>query len=403
MSAIQTALLASCLLGLLCGIFGSFVVARRIALTGDMLAHAILPGIVVALILSPTKNPMIILACALTAGFFGSSLMNYLLHRTRLKPDAILALILSVFFALGIALISHFQTIGVQAFLFGQIAAVNSADLKLLATISSAVLILLPITYRHIHLVSFDPAYARLIGLPVKMIDALFFLLLTLVIVAAMQAVGVILVTAFLITPVIAAKYFARTLGHIICISVVLAIAGSCIGVWVSTTRAALPSGPVITLVLTSLFLLAASIGPVRGRFPTFLLRRRERERILGEDVLKQLWHHEQGRPTNPLTFPDISTKTLNRLVKEDSISHENQAYVLTPAGRDQATQLVRVHRLWETYLTKHAAYKSDHVHEDAERSEHWIDPEHQRMLEEKLGHPESDPHGSPIPESPST
>jgi manganese/zinc/iron transport system permease protein len=401
MTAIQTTLIASCLLGLLCGIFGSFVVVRRMALTGDMLAHAILPGIVVAIILSPTRNPLVILGCALAAGFLGSSAMNHLLHRTRLKPDAVLALLLSVFFAIGIALISHFQTPGVQAFLFGQMAAVNAADLKLLFIITLTVLILLPFFYRHIHLLAFDPSYARLIGLPVKLIDALFFLLLTLVIVAAMQAVGVILVTAFLITPVVAAKYFARSLGRIICISVAIGIIAASAGVLISASRPTLPTGPVITLLLTFLCLAAALLGPVRGRLPAFLRRRRERERILGEDVLKQLWHHEQGRPTNPLTFPDISSKTLSRLVGRESISHQNKAYMLTAEGREQATELVRAHRLWETYLTRHAAYKADHVHDDAERAEHWIDPELRRRLEEKLGHPQSDPHGSPIPENP--
>ncbi len=401
MSAIETALIASCLLGLLCGIFGSFVVARRMALTGDMLAHAILPGIVVAIILSPTRNPVVILSCALAAGFLGSSAMNHLLDRTRLKPDAILALVLSVFFALGIALISHFQTPGVQAFLFGQIAAINSSDLKLLFIITLIVLSLLPFAYRHIHLVSFDPAYAKLIGLPVKLIDALFFLLLTLVIVAAMQAVGVILVTAFLVTPVIAAKYFARRLGRIIVISVAIAIIAASSGVMISATRPALPTGPVITLLLTFLCLAAALLGPVRGRLPALLRRRRERERILGEDVLKQLWHHEQGRPTNPLAFPNISSKALNRLVHRESIAQKNKAYVLTDEGREQATELVRAHRLWETYLIEHAAYKTDHVHDDAERAEHWLDPEHRQRLEEKLGHPQSDPHGSPIPNKP--
>ncbi len=398
MSAVQTALVASCLLGLLCGIFGSFVVARRMALTGDMLAHAILPGIVVAIILSPTRNPLVILGCALAAGFLGSSAMNHLLHRTRLKPDAVLALVLSVFFALGIALVSHFQTPGVDAFLFGQIAAINSADLKLLVIITLMVLILLPFAYRHIQLVAFDPAYARLIGLPVKLIDALFFLLLTLVIVAAMQAVGVILVTAFLVTPVVAAKYFARRLGHIICISVAIAVLAASSGVIISAMRPALPTGPVITLLLTTFCLAAALLGPVRGRLPALLRRRRERERILGEDVLKQLWHHEQGHPTNPLAFPDISSKTLTRLVHRESIAQENNAYVLTDGGREQATELVRAHRLWETYLLEHAAYKADHVHDDAERAEHWLDLAHRRSLEEELGHPQSDPHGSPIP-----
>jgi manganese/zinc/iron transport system permease protein len=408
-NGIATALTAAVLLGTVCGLLGTFVVVRRMALTGDMLSHAVLPGIVIGLALDPTRNPLIVLLCAVAAGVAGSWTMAAILRHTRLKADAALALVLSVFFALGIALISRLQPPGVHAFLYGQIAAIDRADLWLLVTVCAATLALIPLMFRVLSVVSFDTSYSRLIGLRVKSIEVIFYLLLSVVIVVAMQAVGVVLVTAMLVTPAAAARFCTNTLHKMAAISCVLGALGGVLGVWISASHENMPTGPLMALAVTGLFVIALLFGKRRGLLPTYLRKRREAIRILGEDVLKKLWHSEAlaGRETSlteaefKQSLPGSIQSAFRKLRVDSHIGITDFKVSLTPSGRKRAAELVRAHRLWERYLTERGGFKPDHVHDPAERAEHWLDEDGRRKLEENLGHPTVDPHGSPIPSVP--
>ena len=406
MTAASSALIAAILLGVVCGLLGTFVVVRRMALTGDMLSHAVLPGIVIGLAWNPDRNPLIVLACAVVSGVIGSMTMTAILRSTRLKPDAVLAVVLSVYFALGIAMISRLQPAGVQAFLYGQVAAIDRSDLLLLGVVSLLTVTLIPLAFRIIGIVSFDPAFSKLMGLPVRWIEVGFFLLLTIVIVIAMQAVGVVLVTAMLVTPAAAARFCTASLPKTASLACLFGAVGGAIGVWISADRVGLPTGPVMALSVTGVFLTAGLFGKRGGWLPRVYRRHRERTRILGEDILKRLWQHEEtsGAP-NPLGeshFRKLLAGNLpaafRKLSATSLVSIENAMVHLTPAGRKRAAELVRAHRLWERYLTERASYKPDHVHESAERVEHWLDDAGRKRLEERLGNPSVDPHGSPIP-----
>lgn len=404
--AIASALIAAVLLGVICGLLGTFVVVRRMALTGDMLSHAVLPGIVAGLAWSTSRNPLVVLVCAVAAGVIGSLAMTALLRGTKLKPDAALALVLSVFFAFGIAMISRLQPAGVQAFLYGQVAAIDQNDLLLLSAVSLLTVILIPLFFRILGIISFDPAFSRLLGLPVKAIETAFFLLLTIAIVIAMQAVGVVLVTAMLVTPAAAARFCTSSLPKSAAFACLFGALGGLTGVLISSSSGGLPTGPLIALSVTAIFVFALLFGKHGGWLPMLLRRRRERIRILGEDILKKLWLREEntGKPAilgeaecrhaHPGNFP----AALRRLLSSSLVHSENFSLSLTPGGRKHAAALVRSHRLWERYLTERASYKSDHVHESAERAEHWLDEQSRRRLEERLGNPGTDPHGRPIP-----
>lgn len=405
-AAVASALIAAVLLGVVCGLLGTFVVVRRMALTGDMLSHAVLPGIVTGLAWNPTRNPLIVLACAVAAGVIGSVTMTAVLKITRLKADVALALVLSVFFAFGIAMISRLQPAGVQAFLYGQVAAIDKSDLILLASVSLVTITILPLLFRILGIVSFDPAFSRLLGLPVKWIETGFFLLLTIVIVIAMQAVGVVLVTAMLVTPAAAARFCTASLPKTAALACAFGATGGAIGVLLSSARGGLPTGPLIALSVTAVFLIAALFGTRSGWLPTLSRRRRERVRILGEDVLKKLWHREEfsGQPVAlteaefKQSLPGNISSAFKKLTDASLITLENFKVSLTHTGRKRAAELVRSHRLWERYLTERASYKPDHVHDSAERVEHWLDETGRRRLEERLGNPSTDPHGSRIP-----
>ena len=230
MTALGSALAAALLLGIASGLLGTFVVVRRMALTGDMVSHAVLPGVVAGIAWSATRNPLLVLGCAVAAGLAGSAVMAAILRTTRLKPDAALALVLAVFFAIGIAMISKLQPAGVQAFLYGQVAAIDRGDLQLLLWVTAATVILVPWQFRVLRLVSFDPAFARLLGFSVRLIDSAFFLLLTVVIVIAMQAVGVVLVTAMLVTPAAAGRFCTHSLWKTAVLACAFGAAGGVVG-----------------------------------------------------------------------------------------------------------------------------------------------------------------------------
>jgi len=243
----------------------------------------------------------------------------------------------------------------------------------------------------------------------VRPIEIIFYLLLTIVIIIAMQAVGVVLVTAMLVTPAAAARFCTNTLQKLSAISCALGALGGLTGVWISSRHENMPTGPLMTLAVTSLFLLAMLFGKRRGLLPTRLRKRREAVRILGEDVLKKLWHSEElaGTQTSltqaefKQSLPGSIHSAFRKLQSSSHIGISNFKVSLTPSGRKRAAELVRSHRLWERYLTEKGGFKLDHVHEPAERAEHWLDEAGLRKLEENLGHPTVDPHGSPIPTIP--
>ncbi len=405
-AAVSSALIAAVLLGVVCGLLGTFVVVRRMALTGDMLSHAVLPGVVVGLAWNPERNPLLVLACAVAAGVLGSAAMTLILRATRLKADVALALVLSVFFALGIAMISRLQPAGVQAFLYGQVAAIDRNDLMLLAIVAGLTVTLVPLVFRVLGLVSFDPAFGRLLGLPVRWIEMGFFLLLAVIIVIAMQAVGVVLVTAMLVTPAAAARFCTASLAKTAWLACAFGAAGGALGVFISSRGGGLPTGPLMALSVTLVFVIAALAGKRSGVVPTLLRRRRERIRILGEDVLKKLWQREEttGKPA-ALNEAEIRQSlqggvdsAFRSLTRASLITITGYKVSLTDKGRRRAADQVRAHRLWERYLTERASYKPDHVHDSAERAEHWMDEDVRRRLEARLGNPALDPHGSRIP-----
>lgn len=409
MSGVWAALWVAILLGMACGVLGTFVVVRRMALTGDMLSHAVLPGVVAGLAFSPERNPFVVLVFAILMGVAGSFSMKAILRFTRLKPDAAMALVLSAFFALGVALISRFQPSGVNAFLYGQIAAVDQNDLRMLCGVCALTLLVVPLLFRVLRLVSFDPSYARISGCKVRAVETVFFLLLSIVIVVAMQAVGVVLVTAMLVTPAACARFCTVSLRSMTLLACLFGAIGGGVGVLFSARYAQLPTGPLMALSLTVLFTLAFLVGPRGGVLAMFLRRRREVLRILGEDVLKQLWMREEARGREVqlsdgdfhMAHPARVRHSL-RTLADDSLVNENEFKVsLTDLGREKAAALVRAHRLWERYLTERVGLKPDHVHDSAERAEHWLDEAGRQKLGEKLGNPEVDPHGSPIPSEP--
>lgn len=411
------ALLAAVLLGAGCGLLGCFVVLRRVALMGDAVSHAVLPGVVAGLIYSPERNPSVIFFFAAVAGLFGAGIVRAMMATTRLKSDAALGIVLATFFAFGIMWQSRNQqdTVGVMNFLFGNVGSIDANDLRMMIITTTLIASTVFALKRPLLLISFDAGFSRGLGYPVTVLNAVFYFLLTFSVVVALQAVGVILVSAMLITPAAAAYLLTDRFGKMLGLSVLFGMLSGMTGALVSANYNDLPTGPVITLAATVVFAAVYFIAPSHGVLAKIYRVTSRRNRVRRENTLKSIY---QILESESFSHEEVSVIMLakKQRITEDLVrgrckalrSHELIEYSpdgaslhLTQSGWKRAMELVRNHRLWELYLTNEADYAEDHVHDDAEKIEHILGPGMVRMLEKDLNFPELDPHGKPIPQVP--
>lgn len=412
LSGLQIALIAAVLLGISCGLLGSFVVVRRIALVGDALSHAVFPGVVAGFMWSEDRHPLFVFMCAVVAGLLGVGVVRLIEKTTRLKSDAALGIVLAVFFALGVVMDSMSNQAGVRSFLYGQAAAIGLADLKWMFGVTVLVLLTVATLSRPLLVVSFDEGYSRTIGYPVRILQAVFYCLLAFAIVVAMQAVGVILVSAMLVTPAATAYLLTDRFGRMLAYSVAFGIIAGVLGCYVSASFSGIATGPVMALSAAFIFGVFFVFAPRHGVLAKFLRRRGQQRRIWRENLLKAIYQVLEKRDFHPegvhvddiaqrrrATVEDIRS-VLKLLVssEEVTVGEFGEMVYLTPSGKLRATEMVRNHRLWELYLTNEANYAADHVHDDAEKVEHILGPDMVRKLERDLAYPSHDPHGSPIP-----
>jgi manganese/zinc/iron transport system permease protein len=416
--SVRYALMGSMLLGICCGLLGSFIVVRKMALVGDALSHAVLPGVAIGFLWNMSKDPVAIFIGATIAGLLGTVVVHAIKQTTHLKEDTALGLVLAVFFAIGICLLTMIQRLptgnksGIDKFLFGQAAAIGVNDLKLMAVVTVLSVIVVTICYKEFLVTSFDAGFARAAGIPPQAFHYLMMLLVAFSVVIALQAVGVVLVSAMLITPAAAAYLLTDRLHRMLWLASLFGMMAGAAGAFFSFLGPNLPTGPFMVLGATAVFALAFVFGPRHGVFTRWLRHRSRSARIGMENTLKSLYHvlearefHGDGVALRELaerrreTFEEAQRQS-TQLVKHGlaTLHEDGNIIFLTPAGLERAAAIVRNHRLWELYLTHAARIPADHVHEDAEKIEHVLGEEVVRELERRLGHARTDPHGRAIP-----
>lgn len=409
------AVLAAILLGAGCGLLGCFVVLRRVALMGDAVSHAVLPGVVAGLIYSPDRNPGIIFMFAALAGLLGAGLVRLMMVSTRLKSDAALGIVLATFFAFGIMWQSRNQqdTVGVMNFLFGNIGSIDASDLRMMLMTTSILVVTMFLLRRPLLMVSFDEGFSQGLGYPVRMLNGVFYFLLTFSVVVALQAVGVVLVSAMLITPAAAAYLLTDRFERMLLLSVLFGVGSGIMGGLVSAEVDGLPTGPVIALCATALFGIIYLLAPRHGVLSRMMRTIRRRMRVRRENMLKAIYqiHEAEGFAHEEVSVLMLARKrgqTEENVIKDCKallsrgfieMAEDGVSLHLSRLGWKRAMEIVRNHRLWELYLTNEADYAEDHVHEDAEKIEHILEPGIVRQLEQHLDFPELDPHGKPIPQ----
>lgn len=275
----QWILLGSVLLGLSSGVLGSFAYLRKQSLMGDALAHAALPGVCIAFMLTGSKSIFFFLIGAVIAGLIATFGIGYVTRNSRIKQDTALGIVLSVFFGFGIVLLTQIQhgdsgnQSGLDKFLFGQAASMVLSDVITMTIVATALVLVCVIFFKEFKLLSFDPGFAKGIGLPVAWLDQFLMFLIVVAVVVGIQAVGVVLMSALLITPAVSARYWTEKLGVMVVLSGIFGALSGLIGTMISTTANNLPTGPLSVLAATLLFVLSVLFAPRRGLVSKLLLR----------------------------------------------------------------------------------------------------------------------------------
>ncbi len=411
-----TVLAGTTVLGVVGGVVGCFTLLRRQSLLGDALAHAALPGVCVAFILTGEKQQVPLLVGALLAGIVGALFILVVVRGSRIKEDSAIGIVLSVFFGVGIVLLTWIQKrgggdqSGLDSFLFGQPVFLVHRDVMVFAVTGLVVLGLVVLFYKELKLLCFDRAFGATLGFPMSILEIGLTCLLVVVVVIGLQTVGVVLMVAALITPAAAARQWTDRFGIMMLLSGGIAAFASAVGVVWSGSVQRIPTGPAIVVVASCVLVASILAAPHRGMLWERLRSSRMARRIRRENLLKDmyLWGERLGSWERPVSLGALMgvrgqsnhevRRTARRLRESALIETLGDQLRLTTSGFAAAERIVRKHRLWELYLARRLELPPDHVHRDAEAMEHALTDEAVEEFESLLGYPVVDPHGQAIP-----
>jgi len=296
----QWVMTACVLLGTSSGILGCFALLKKYSLLGDAMAHAALPGIALAFILTGIKSLDIFLIGAAIASLLGAACIHFITSNTRIKQDTALAIVLSVFFGFGTVLLTKIaqsgagNQAGLDAFLFGKAASLMAADVRVMAIVTGTLILLTVLFFKEFKLLAFDPGFGRGIGWPMHALEGLLLLMLVLSVVIGLQAVGVVLMSALLIIPAAAARYWTEKLHVMTLIAAIFGVLSGFFGTLLSTLTPRMPTGPLIVLTSAALFAISALFAPRRG-WVTQWVRQLRWRRAFGQN--RPLFEEEAAPP----------------------------------------------------------------------------------------------------------
>lgn len=391
-------------LGVSSGVLGSFAMLRRRSLMGDVLSHAALPGVCLAFMVTQTRSVGPLLIGAVVAGLLGTWCVDVIVRRSRIKEDTAQALVLAVFFGFGAVLLTHIARSGnagqsgLDRFLFGQAASLVGSDVKIIGGAAVALTLLVWLLFKEFKLLCFDPSFAEGLGMPVRGLDRLLMLMMVASISIGLQAVGVVLMAALLITPAAAARYWTDRLEVMVLLSGAIGGLSGAAGTLLSLAGPKLSTGPLIVLAASALFLVSLTFGTRKGLVQKTVQQLRVRRRVAQENLLRKLYEAaEKGESLTPDALAERlgwSRRTLRTylgwaqregLVARPAPGGAAPAVGLTDEGLAAAQHVVRRHRLWEMFLMYEADFAVDHVDRDADDIEHFLPPDVIAELERRL------------------
>lgn len=338
--------IGAALLGFAAGASGTFLFLHKRALVSDGVAHATLPGVALAFMLMVAFGgdgrslAGLLIGSAVTAGI-GLLIMEWIPRRTRLAEDAAIGAVLGVFFGFGIVLLSIVQTMstgrqaGLESFLLGSTAGMLFNDAIIIVIGGSLAVFATWLMRRPMTLVTFDSDYAAAMGYDVRRIDLMMMGLVLAITVIGLKLVGLILIVAMLIIPPVTARFWTERAHRVIWIAGAMGGIAGYLGAVISASAPALPTGPIIVLVATAIFVFSLFFAPGRGVLAALIRHRRFQARV----------HRRQGLLALAARHPIREAYTLRLLAREGLARPDG---VATEAGRAQAAKVARDERRWD-------------------------------------------------------
>lgn len=355
---LRTVALGAATLGLVSGSLGTFAVLRGQSLLGDAISHAALPGIALAFLLTGSKAPFVLVLGAALAGWIGTLAVMQITNRSRIPFDAALGMILAVFFGFGMMLLTYIQRLpnanqaGLDKFLFGQAAALVTADVIVMAVLGAIALGAMLVFWKEFKILLFDPDFGEAIGFPTRRIDILLTTLLVIAIVIGLQTVGVVLMSAIIIAPAAAARQWTDRLSFVVLLAGLFGASSGVAGAVISATTARLPTGPVIVLCATAIVLISLLFAPNRGILSAWTRAHRNRKILRIAGVLEDMYTlalqhpnpfhgHNVGVLRTMTATPESVLPSLTALVDRGFVRPVGEdAWALTDEGLQEAERL---------------------------------------------------------------
>lgn len=414
-------------------LIGTLTFLRRQSLIGEALSHAAYPGVIFGVIFSgilsldsdnELKITFLILLGAFITALFGLWSIYFLEKRLRISSDSALCFILSIFFGIGVTFASDVQfsytTLyrQAQAYLYGQAATMSDIHIIIYGLLAAIILGTVIFFDKELQTIIFNQEYAKSLGIKVNAINALIFILTVLAVVIGIRSVGVVLMSAMLIAPAVAARQFTNRFNSMLLLAGIFGLLSGFFGNYFSIelskllnfshsqTRFSLPTGPMIVLTASVICIFALLFAPERGLFLRYIRTFQFKFNCISENILKAIWR--QG-PEKTITFDqfkqyqNVSSIYLKlilfRLIRNEWLEKvSSDTFKLTSKGQHKAAHIVRLHRLWELYLADYIGVGVEKVHRNAEEMEHIITPEIEKELTLLLHDPQYDPHHQQIP-----
>jgi ABC-type Mn2+/Zn2+ transport system permease subunit len=418
-------ILVAAMTNVACALVGCYLVLRRMSLLGDAISHAVLPGLVVAFVLSGTLNVLYMFLGALAVGLLTAMLTHVLHHQGNVPEDASMGVVFTSLFALGVILVRRYAHMvdldpdcvlnGLLEFVGFNLVQIGPWEMpRAIITVGPVLAInvlVIVLFWKELLLSSFDPGLSTTMGFRAGWMHYLLMSLVALTTVASFEQVGSILVIAMLIVPGATAHLLCDRLSSMLWVAVGIAAGTAVAGHYAAVAWNANTAG-AMAVVVGLVYLGAVLLAPRYGVLSTLLRNARASMRIFREDLLAMLYRLEEpslGRQLGPreavlaLGGGWIPRLALRSLLLAGRVRHEDSGLRLTDAGRREAVGLVRSHRLWEKYLVEKLGLPLDHVHEPAERMEHYIDQQLRDEIAREVTPGQRDPHGRDIPETPAS
>src|SRR3989338_170534 len=350
--------LSGCLvLGAVAGTLGSFAVLRKQSLLGDAISHAALPGVAIAFLLTFSKHPAVLLLGALATGWVGTLFILLITRTTRIKHDTAMGIVLSVFFGLGLFLLTLIQRLptarkaGLDKFLFGNASTLLRQDLQVMLALGGLTLLFVLLFWKEFKLLAFDPDFLHSLGRNTLTLDVFLTTLLVVAIVIGLQAVGVVLMSALVIAPAVAARQWTDHLGRMVALAAFFGGLGGGLGAVASSSLTNLPTGPAIVVIISLMFLASLLFSPHRGLAKDWIRQRKHRKEIHANQVLVALFmlskshgsrYYRHSLTSLQAVTPGSAEAGLESLKKRGLVSGSASGWKLTPKGAQEAEQAAK-------------------------------------------------------------